>query len=224
MTEFAYYYLNFEVMAQYLPTLLVGLRITAVLALLVTVIGIGLGLILAVLRSFRIRLLTAAIVVVVDILRSIPPLMLLIFAYFALPYVGLTLPSMTAAVLCLSLILAAFAEEIFWACILSVDKGQWEAARATGMSFLAILFLVILPQAIRMGIPDLTNRTIAITKATSLASAIAVPELINRSMSAQSIAASPSPLMLGAALYLVLFFPLVVGSRLLEKRIRGVAR
>lgn len=221
MQDFAYYYLNWAVMKQYLPSLWEGFKLTVYLSALVTVIGIVLGLLLAVVRSFRIKWINFVLVACVDILRSLPPLMVLVFAYFALPYVGITLPSLVAAVLSLSLILASFAEEIFWACILSVDKGQWEAARSNGLPFLLTLVLIVLPQAIRMGIPDLTNRTIAITKATSLASAIAVPELINRAMSAQSIAASPSPLMLSAALYLLFFFPLVVGSRYLERRVKG---
>ena len=74
--------------------------------------------------------------------------------------------------------LAAFAEEIFWAGILSVAKGQWEAARSTGLSFFQTLRLVVLPQALRLTIPPLTNRTIAITKNTALASVVAVQEVL----------------------------------------------
>jgi polar amino acid transport system permease protein len=77
---------------------------------------------------------------------------------------------------------------------------------------------VVLPQAIRMGIPMLTNRTIAITKGTALGSTVAVQEILNAALSAQSIAANPSPLTLGALLYLVIFAPLVVYSRWIERR------
>ena len=79
-----------------------------------------------------------------------------------------------------------------------------------------ILFLVILPQAIRIAVPLLTNRAIAITKGTALGTAVSLPELLGRAQSAMAIAANPSPLTLAAALYLLFFVPLVVASRWLE--------
>ena len=115
--------------------------------------------------------------------------------------------------------LAAFAEEIFWAGILSVERGQWEAARATGLAFLETLRFVVLPQAMRLAIPPLTNRAIAIGKSTALASVVAVPEILNQASSAQAIAANPSPLTLAALAYLVIFLPLVAASRWVESRL-----
>ena len=110
----------------------------------------------------------------------------------------------------------AFSEEIFWAGITSVHKGQWEAARSTGLGFGQTLMNVVLPQALRLTIPPLTNRTIAITKGTALGTAVSLPELLGRAQSAMAIAANPSPLTLAAALYLLFFVPLVVASRWLE--------
>lgn len=218
MQDILYYYFNLEVMQKYLPSMLAGFWITVRMAVLVAVLGIALGLALAVLRAFRIRVVNLALIFFVDLFRAVPPLVIMVFAFFALPYAGVTMPAFVAATVSLTLVLAAFAEEVFWAGITTVDRGQWEAARSTGMTFVATLFSVVLPQAIQFGIPPLTNRTIAITKGTSLASVIAVQEILNRASSAQSQAANPSPLMLGAILYLVIFAPLVRTSRWIEKR------
>ena len=120
--------------------------------------------------------------------------------------------------LVLALVLAAFAEEIFWAGILSIPKGQWEAARSTGLSFLAALGYVVLPQAVRLTVPPLTNRTIAITKNTALGTVIGVGEILNQATTAQSFSANATPLMMGAIAYLILFIPVVVIGRFLETR------
>jgi polar amino acid transport system permease protein len=123
-----------------------------------------------------------------------------------------------AAWLSLMLVLAAFTEEIFWAGILSVDRGQWEASRSTGLTFFQTLVYVVLLQAVRMTIPPLTNRTIAITKNTALASVIAVQEILSEAGAAQGFAANTTPLTMAAAAYLVIFVPLVVFSRWVESR------
>lgn len=218
MTEILYYYFNLDVMRRYLPDLLGGFGVTVAMAALVVVFGIGLGLGLAVIRALRVRPLNWLLVFAVDVFRAVPPLVIMVFVFFALPYAGVTLSSFMAATVSLVLVLMAFAEEIFWAGITSVARGQWEAARSTGLTYVQTLWHVVLPQAIRLGIPPLTNRTIAITKGTSLASVIAVQEILNRASSAQSSAANPSPLMLGAILYLVLFAPFVRFSRWVEWR------
>ena len=100
---------------------------------------------------------------------------------------GLSIPSFAVLWLVLSLVLAAFAEEIFWAGILSVPKGQWEAARSTGFSFLGTLGYIVLPQAVRLTVPPITNRTVAITKNTALGTVIGVPEILNQATTAQSL-------------------------------------
>lgn len=218
MRELLHYYFNLEVMWRYLPEMLSGFLVTVEMAVLIVIFGILGGLVLAVVRAMRFWPINLVLVFGVDVFRAVPPLVIMVFAYFALPYVGVTLSSFLAATISLTLVLMAFAEEIFWAGITSVDKGQWEASRSTGMTYLQALFFVVLPQAIQLGIPPLTNRAIAITKGTSLASVIAVQEIINRASSAQSLAANPSPLMLGAILYLIIFAPLVRFSRWIEKR------
>jgi polar amino acid transport system permease protein len=117
-------------------------------------------------------------------------------------------------------VLMAFSEEIFWAGITSIPKGQWEAARSTGLSFGQTLVNVVLPQAVRLTIPPLTNRTIAITKGTALGSVVALNEILGMASSAVSNSYNPSPLTLGAGAYLVLFLPMVIVGRWLETRMR----
>src|SRR5690606_303390 len=157
------------------------------------------------------------IIFYIDLFRSIPQLVLIILAYFALPFSGLVLSPFAATVVALSMVLSAFAEEIFWAGITSVPKGQWEAGRSTGLGFNQTLAYVVLPQAIRLGIPPLTNRAIGISKGTTLGSVVAVPELLNVTSSIQSNVASPTALTVGAMLFLALFLPFVRFTRWRER-------
>ena len=218
MGKFAETFLNWEVMAQYAPKIAEGFVLTIELALLIVVAGLACGLTLAVLRAFRMRVLNFFIVAFVDVLRALPPLVIIIFFYFALPTVGIRMSGFFATWLALSLVLTAFAEEIFWAGILSIPKGQWEAARSTGLSYGQTLMHVVLPQALRLTIPPLTNRTIAITKGTALGAVVAVGEILYQAQSGYSFSYNPSPLTLGAIAYLILFVPVVWFGRWVETR------
>jgi polar amino acid transport system permease protein len=207
-----------ELIVRYLPDILRGMVVTIEIAVLVVVAGIALGLALALVRTLRSRLINVPIVVFVDVARAVPPLVFVLIVYFGLPNVGVLLPSYAVLWLVLSLLLAAFAEEIFWAGILSVRQGQWEAARSTGLTYAKTLLYVILPQAVRLTVPPLTNRTIAITKNTALGTVIGVPEILNQATTAESFALNATPLMMGAIAYLVLFVPVVIAGRYLETR------
>ena len=211
-------FFNPAVIAKYLPALLAGFRVTLELAGAVVTLGILLGLALATVRAFRFRAVTWLIVGFVDLFRTLPQLVVMVFAYFGLPYAGITISAFAAATLGLGLVLAAFAEEAFWAAITAIPRGQWEAARSTGLSFAQALGSVVMPQAVRIAIPLLTNRTIAITKGTALASVISVPEILDKAQSAMSLSANASPLIVGAAFYLAIFAPFVAFSRWLERR------
>lgn len=195
-----------------------GILVTSEIAVLVVITGIALGLALAMLRSYRIRPVNALIVAFVDVLRALPPLVLILLVFFGLPSIGLTLSSFVVLWLVLSLVLAAFAEEIFWAGILSIRRGQWEAARSTGLGFTQALVYVVIPQAVRMTVAPLTNRTIAITKNTALGTVIGVPEILNEASTAQAFTGSATPLMMGAVAYILLFIPIVILGRWIETR------
>jgi polar amino acid transport system permease protein len=211
-------FFNAEIAREYWPDIVKGFAITVQLGLAVIVTGLLLGLVLAMLRSFQRRALNFLIVVYADAFRALPALMVIIILFFAFPYAGMPMSAFTATWLALSLVLGAFAEEIFWAGIISIPKGQYEAARSTGMSRLQTLVHVIVPQAVRITIPPLTNRTIAITKGTALGSVVALSEILGAAHSASSLAGNPTPLTLGAIAYLVLFIPFVIFGRWVETR------
>ena len=213
-----YSFFNAEVAARYWPDIVSGFIVTTYLGAAVIAAGLAAGLALAMARSFHFKPLNFLIVVYADAFRALPPLVVIIVLFFAFPYVDLAMSAFTATWLALSMVLAAFAEEIFWAGMLAVPKGQTEAARSTGMSRLQTLSFVILPQAVRLTIPPLTNRMIAITKNTALGSVIAVHEILYHASSGSSLAGNPTPLTLGALAYLVLFLPVVLFSRWIETR------
>lgn len=211
-------FLNRAVLAQYAPDILKGVWVTIELSLMIVVIGTFLGTVLALIRAYEIRILTGIIVVFADVFRALPPLVLILLIFFGLPNAGIFLSSFLVLFLVLMLILAAFSEEIIWAGITSVDRGQWEASRSTGLGFSQSLIWVVLPQAMRLAIPPLTNRAIAITKMTALGTVIGVPDILNQATTAQSFSGNASPLMLAAMAYVLLFLPLVIMSRWLEHK------
>jgi polar amino acid transport system permease protein len=211
-------FFNTEVMAKYLPDILYGTLVTIELAALVIVSGLAAGLLLALVRSLAVRPLNWLIIFVVDLFRSLPPLVIIVLIYFGLPSAGISASGFVSTWLSLALVLMVFAEEIFWAGITSVSKGQLEAARSTGLSFGQTLIYVVLPQALRLTVAPLTNRTIAITKGTALGTVVALHEILGMASSAVSNSYNPSPLMMGAAAYLVLFLPVVVAARWIETR------
>jgi polar amino acid transport system permease protein len=207
-----------ELMVQYWPDILKGVVVTVQIAAAVVVTGLALGLILASVRAYQVRFLNLFIVIFVDVFRALPPLVAILLIYFGLPNIDILLPSFAVLWLVLSFVLAAFAEEIFWAGITSTPKGQWEAARSTGLTFSQTLLSVVLPQAIRLGIPPLTNRTIAITKNTALGTVIGVSEILSQATSAQAFTGNATPLMMGAIAYIILFIPVVAVGRWIETR------
>ena len=213
-------FFNGRMMARYLPDIAYGTLVTIELAALVIVSGLAAGLALALLRSLGFRPVNLLLVFIVDLFRALPPLVIIVFIYFGLPAVDVSPSGFVSTWLSLTLVLMAFSEEIFWAGITSIPKGQWEAARSTGLSYGQTLLTVVLPQAVRLTIPPLTNRTIAITKGTALGTVVAVSEILGMASSAVSNSYNPSPLTMGAAAYLILFFPMVVLGRWLETRMR----
>ncbi len=216
--RFLFTFFNLEIDRTYLPAIAEGFLLTVVIAVCIVISGIMLGLTLAIIRSSGIRIVNYLIAVYVDVFRAIPPLVIILLFYFGLPDIGINMSSFTVTWLCLSLVIGAFAEEIFWAGILAVSRGQWEAARSTGLGQMQTLLYVVLPQAVRLTIPPLTNRTIAITKMTALGSVIGFGEILSQSTTAVSFSGNPSPLVLGAFAYLLLFLPVVVLGRWIETR------
>jgi polar amino acid transport system permease protein len=216
--RFVFTFFNLEVAARTWRDVASGLGVSIFAGLAVVATGIGVGALLAGLRSFGLRVANAPILIFVDVFRALPPLAIILVVFFGLPNVGVTIPGLVVLWLSLSLVLAAFAEEVFWAGITSVPQGQWLAARSTGLSFTSALVFVVFPQAFRLAIPPLTNRTISITKNLALGSAIGVDEILGRASSELSLTSNATPLTIGAAFYILLFIPIIALSRRLERR------
>lgn len=211
-------FLNAEVMRRTFPLLLQGLWITLQLGAASIVAGLVLGLGLAMARLYSpapIRFLTR---IYIDIFRSIPLLVLLIIVYYALPFVGLRLSPFASAMAALTLVSGAYTAEIFRAGIEAIPKGQFEASAALGLSGRQTMADVILPQAVRIVIPPLTNNSINVVKDTALASVVAMPDLLKQATQAQALAANPTPLIVAAAIYVAFLWPLVALVSRMERR------
>ncbi|GAA4334324.1 ABC transporter permease subunit [Variovorax defluvii] len=215
---FFFTFFNLAVAKQYWPSIATGMLVTVGVGIAVVITGTILGLALAVLRSLGMRALALPIVAFADVMRSLPPLVVMIVLYFGLPALGLPMSAFAVTWVALSLVLAAYAEESIWAGILAVPPGQLEAARSTGMKWWQGMRWVVLPQAIRRAVPPLTNRVIATTKNTALGSVVALNEILNNAQGATSHAGNPTPLVMASIAYLIVFLPLVIGSRSVEQR------
>lgn len=213
-------FFNVDVMLRYLPDLARGLLVTLQLSILVVASGLAAGIALALLRSAGNRGVGVLIVLFADVMRALPPLMMIVVGFFGLPYLGIRPGGFIVAWCVLSMVLAAFAEELIYAGIQSLPKGQTEAARACGMTKYQVLWYVVLPQAIRLVIAPLTSRVIATVKNTSLASVVAVSDLLAEASAALGYASNASPLFAAAIGYLIVLLPLVIFSRRLETRLR----
>ena len=217
---FAQTFLNGGVLLNSLPLLLAGLRVTLLLGATSIACGLALGLFLALVRLYGVRPAGVASKMYIDIFRSIPILVLLIVVYYAPPFAGIQLSAFTAAAVALTLVSGAYTAEIFRAGIEAIPSGQFEASHALGLNYRHTMVDVILPQAIRVVIPPLTNNCINVIKDTALASVVAMPDLLKQANQAQALEANPTPLIVAALIYLALLWPLVILVGRLEKRFR----
>jgi polar amino acid transport system permease protein len=211
-------FFNLDILAQALPALLRGLITTVVLGVGGILFGTAGGLLVALLRLFAPQPVRAIAVIYVDIFRAAPILVVLILIYYALPFLDIRFSSWTSALMALSIVMAAYQAEVFRAGIEAVPKGQFEAASALGLPFAYVLLKVVLPQAIRIVIPPTASNFVSLFKDTSLASVVALPELLKEANDAQALYANPSPLIGAAIVYLALLWPMVRVVTWLENR------
>lgn len=167
----------FDLFMRSLPLLESAVTMTVFLGLASFVLGSALGLAVALARVSSIRLLRGIAFAYVSVFRGTPLLVQILLIYFGLPRYGITLDPVPAALLALTLFSAAYLSENFRSGINAVDRGQWEAAHSLGMNYWKTMWRVILPQGLRIAIPPVGSRMIALIKDTSLASTITVVEL-----------------------------------------------
>jgi polar amino acid transport system permease protein len=202
-------FFDLAVMARAWPIVLQGLWMTLLLCLLVIPLGLAGGLLAALGSLSPRRPLRWLSIALVDVFRAVPPLVLLIFVYSGLPFAGLALSPFAAVLIAFFLNNSAYYGEIFRAGLLSVPRGQAEAARSTGLTPAQTLAHVTLPQATRNVLPDLISNSIEVVKLTSLASVVSLGEMLHAANMARSVTYNASPLILAAAIYLALLWPLV---------------
>lgn len=220
MYEVFQQFLNPEIISKVWLYLLKGLGTTALLSLMVVPLGLASGLAVAALWSLRKRWLNGLLIVYVDFFRAFPPLVLLLFIYFGFPFVGIEVPAIVAVAIGFLLNTSSYYGEIFRAGIESVPRGQWEAARSTGLSWGQTMISVVVPQATRNVLPDLLSNTLEVVKLTTLASVVAIPELLNAARNAQALTYNATPIVLAALMYLALLWPVVrLISRLEHKAV-----
>ncbi|MFT6224394.1 MAG: polar amino acid transport system permease protein [Paracoccaceae bacterium] len=202
-------FFNIEIMIKALPLVLKGLGVTLLICAVVIPLGALGGLFAAIASVSTNRAVRWTAIAFVDLFRAIPPLVLLIFIYAGLPFAGVRISPFVAVAVGFFLNNSAYFAEVFRAGILSVPKGQAEAARSTGLTQGQTLFWVTLPQAVRNVLPDLLSNVVEVVKLTSLASVVSLSEMLHAAGLVRSLTYNASPLVLAAGLYLVLLWPLI---------------
>ena len=213
-------FFNLAILERVWPFLSRGVQMTIALSLVVVPMGVASGLAVAMLYHLHRKWLNRLLIAYVDFFRAFPPLVLLLFIYGGLPFLGVDLPLFATVALAFLLNTSSYYGEIFRAGLESVPAGQAEAARSTGLSRWQTMVWVILPQATRNVLPDLISNTLEVIKLTTLASVIGFTELLNNARNAQALTYNATPVVAAALIYLVMLWPLVrLVSRLEHKAI-----
>ena len=213
-------YLDFGLALENSDVILQAVLVTVLLAFFAEALGVILGLVLALLKISRSRVLSFPAQLYIDVFRGTPLLVQIIFIYFATPLIGLRFESLFfAGLTALTLNSAAYVAEIFRSGIQSIDRGQMEAGRASGLSYGQTMRYIIVPQAFRRVIPPLTNEFVVIIKDTSIVSVIGLEELLRAARVLQSATANATPLVVAALIYLAICLPLIYLANGLERRL-----
>lgn len=215
------YQWDFSVIPMNFSLLLWGLLGTLKIFFSALVIGFPAGLLLALLRLSQNRVISFSASFFIDILRSSPALVLLFWFFFAFPIIiGLMVNAFIAGTLTFAIVAAAFYAEIFRAGIQSIERGQWESAKALGMRYSVLMRRIILPQAVKRMIPAFLERTIELLKTTPLMAGIAYSDLLFQAMDiAQKTFRPLEVFTMVAAMYFAMIFPLSIGVRKLERKL-----
>ena len=217
---------DFSVITDHWQFLAYGVGVTLTLAAFSGVTSIVVGFVAALARLYGPRWLKPLVILYIDSMRAIPVLVVLVWAFFALPIVaGITMPPFWAALLGLTIHLAAYAAEIFRAGIESVRAGQTRAALALGMSRAQIVRRIVLPQAVVRMLPAFGSLLSVTIKDTAIASVIAVPEFMRQSETVQGQTFQPIEIYTFAMLvYFVILFPITRGVDMFYRRVAHLGR
>ena len=212
--------MRWSVLADNAGPLFAGLLISIEVSLLAFVFSFAIGVVVATMRVTPIRPVRAAGTAYVEFFRNVPLLVQLFFFYFGLPSVGIKLDGFWSGVCGLSIYTGAFYAEAIRSGILSVSRGQLEAAQAAGLSYVQAMRYVVLPQAIRLTIPPIGNTTLNMIKNSSLVSTVSVADILGTAGLLGGRTFAYTELLLGAAvLYVIITLPTAFGFNLLERRL-----
>lgn len=201
-----------------LAPLTAGCSVTLQLFSVTLLLSLPLGLLLALLRISGLKPLGKLVEVYIWLMRGTPLMLQLLFVYFALPTVGILLPDFAAALLAFSLNYAAYFAEIFRAGIQSIERGQYEAAKALGLTYVQTMRRIIIPQMIKRVLPPVSNETITLVKDTSLVYVLAMNDLLRAARTIVQREFDMTPFVVAAVFYLALTFVLTWIFKKLENR------
>ena len=212
---------DFSFLWAYRWLILAGLGVTIAYTIGTILLGLVIGLVTGLLRLSRNPMITAPAVAYVEIFRCTPLLVQIVWFYYAFPVVlGIDIPAHVAAVLVLSLYTGAFYAEIIRGGVNSIERGQWDAARAIGMRRRQVMRYVILPQAVKRMIPPFMNQSIIQLKNTSLVSTIAVADLLYQGTIITAATYRPLEVYtMIAVIYFLVLFPLTLAAQQVERRL-----
>jgi polar amino acid transport system permease protein len=184
--------------------------------------GLIIGLLVGLLRLSKRWFVNLPLIAYIEAFRCTPLLVQIIWFYYAFPVlVGIDIPAAIAGMLVLSLYTGAFYAEIFRGGVISIERGQWDAAQAIGMRHRQVLRHVILPQAIKRMVPPFINQSITQLKNTSLVSTIAVSDLLYQGQLITAATYRPLETYTSIALiYFAILFPLTLGAQVAERRLQ----
>lgn len=207
-----------EYLINILPSLIKGALITIEVFFLVLILSIPLGVFIAFIMRFNIKVLNHFLNIYIWIMRGTPLLLQLIFIYYVLPSVGIRFDRLPAAILAFTLNYAAYFAEIFRGGIESIPKGQYEAAKVLKFTQFQAIRFIILPQVIKIVLPSVFNEIMSLVKDTSLVYALGISDLILASRTAANRDASLLPMFVAGAIYLILIGIVTIVSKRVEKR------
>lgn len=213
--------MDFSFLSKYYMFFINGAKFTIFLAFFTVLIGVMLGIFLALMKLSKKKILNAIATAYIEFIRGTPLLVQLYIVFYGLPHMGINLPDFVAGIAALSVNSAAYVAEIIRAGIQAVDKGQMEAARSIGMPQGMAMRYIIIPQAVKNILPALGNEFIVVIKESSIASIIGIHELMYNSDTVRGNTFKPfEPLIVAAILYFIMTFTLSKLLGVFERRMK----
>lgn len=207
-----------QMIIELMPQFLAGLSMTLKVFVITIILSIPLGIITAILRLSKIKIISRATELYIWIMRGTPLLLQIVFIYFGLPVIGVKFDRFVAIIIAFVLNYGAYFGEIFRGGISSINQGQYEGAEVLGLSKINTFFRIIFPQAIKRIIPAVSNEIITLVKDTSLVYIVGLDELLRVAKIASNREASLIPLLLAGIIYLIIIGILTKILRSVEEK------